>query len=263
MTETAQIQTSVPIHTDTSAQAQRRVRRKRADRERDEAVSASASATETSRERAVAAKEARREMAKETSLPQVEREAVEQPQEEAGEPLCEAAVEVAQVAEAFETLESQQPVSLTDLDVHGLLEELTRQLQEQVALTRQDKTRNVSSKVFRDFLVITKRVQKVALKLTKKKSTRKGNNKSGFMKPLRVTKEMSRFAQWSADELHSRVDVTRTLRDYINSKNLVNPENKKEIVPDSKLRKLLQYNDKEEEPLTWTYLQKKIKCLFE
>lgn len=252
MTETSQIQSSVQTHTDTSAQAQRKVRRKRAEKtEREERPVVEVPAVPT--------KLSRRDATKETILPSIDVEEgeVQVQEQESIQELSELEL-TAKIA-----LETPREPQLSDLNVHGLLEELNRELTEQIALSRNDKNKSVSSRVFRDLLGITKRIQKATLKLTKKKVARKGNSKSGFMKPLRVTKEMARFAQWNVEDLHSRVDVTRTLRDYINSKNLINPDNRKEIVPDSKLRKLLQYNEKEEEALTWTYLQKKLKCLFE
>jgi hypothetical protein len=65
------------------------------------------------------------------------------------------------------------------------------------------------------------------------------------------------------DDLKSRVDVTKFLCNYIRENNLQNPTDKRQIVPDAKLSKLIKYDSKKEsEPLRYYSLQKFLKPHF-
>jgi chromatin remodeling complex protein RSC6 len=98
----------------------------------------------------------------------------------------------------------------------------------------------------------------------KRVSAKKGtNNNSGFLKPVKISAEMAKFTGWDKDELKSRVDVTKYLCDYIRNNNLQNPKDKRQIVADAKLQKLLKYDPKKEtEPLTYFKLQSSLKGHF-
>lgn len=87
----------------------------------------------------------------------------------------------------------------------------------------------------------------------------------GFLKPHRVTAEMAAFAGWGADELKSRVDITKAICAYVKEKNLYDPNRRRNIVPDQKLRDLLKYDPTVagNEPLTFFFLQKIISSLQE
>ena len=100
-------------------------------------------------------------------------------------------------------------------------------------------------------------------KIIKQKSTKKTtpNVNSGFQKPVRISKEMAKFAGWNCEELKSRVDVTKYLCNYIKENNLQNPKDKRQIVSDAKLSKLLKY-DAKKEPLTYFRLQSCLKSHF-
>jgi chromatin remodeling complex protein RSC6 len=89
------------------------------------------------------------------------------------------------------------------------------------------------------------------------------NNNSGFLKPVKISTEMAKFTGWDKDELKSRVDVTKFLCDYIRNNNLQNPKDKRQILADGKLQKLLKYDPKKEtEPLTYFKLQSSLKGHF-
>jgi chromatin remodeling complex protein RSC6 len=98
----------------------------------------------------------------------------------------------------------------------------------------------------------------------KRVSAKKGtNNNSGFLKPVKISTEMAKFTGWDKDELKSRVDVTKFLCDYIRNNNLQNPKDKRQILADGKLQKLLKYDPKKEtEPLTYFKLQSSLKGHF-
>tara|TARA_Y100000389_G_scaffold45982_2_gene40862 strand:- start:126 stop:770 length:645 start_codon:yes stop_codon:yes gene_type:complete len=85
---------------------------------------------------------------------------------------------------------------------------------------------------------------------------------SGFMKPVGVSKEVSKFAGWKDGDLHSRVEVTKFICNYVKSNDLQNPKDRRQILPDKKLRTLLKLSEREKEPLTYYSLQKHIQPHF-
>ena len=96
-----------------------------------------------------------------------------------------------------------------------------------------------------------------------RKTTNRENGKvSGFMKPVSVSKEICTFAGWNPTELHSRVDVTKYICDYIRKNDLQNPSDRRQIKPDKKLKTLLKLRDNEKEPLTYYSLQRHIQPHF-
>jgi chromatin remodeling complex protein RSC6 len=95
----------------------------------------------------------------------------------------------------------------------------------------------------------------------KQKTNRKNNTNSGFLKPVQISKEMAKFTGWNHEDLKSRVDVTKYICKYIRDNDLQNPEDRRQIVADKKLAKLLEYStDNDEKPLTYyriqTYMKK-------
>lgn len=97
----------------------------------------------------------------------------------------------------------------------------------------------------------------------KNKVKRQPNSNSGFLKPVNVSNEMLKFTGWSASDEHSRVDVTRFVCAYVREKNLQNPDDRRQINPDTKLAKLLKYDVKNaKDPLTYTGMQTYLKHHF-
>ena len=96
--------------------------------------------------------------------------------------------------------------------------------------------------------------------LKQKNTTVRQNNNSGFQKPVKLSSELAKFGGWSENELKSRVDVTKYICDYIATNKLQNPEDKRQIWPDSKLQKLLGFNpEKAEKPLYYYGIQTYLK----
>ena len=62
---------------------------------------------------------------------------------------------------------------------------------------------------------------------------------SGFAKPTKISDELCRFLGVPAGTEMSRTDVTRRINAYIKENELQNTENRRQINPDAKLRKLL------------------------
>lgn len=94
----------------------------------------------------------------------------------------------------------------------------------------------------------------------KRKTNRAKNTTSGFMKPVQISDEMIKFTGWEADAPKSRVDVTKFICNYIKENELQKPEDRRVILPDAKLKKILNHQDGEN--LTYYSLQKKIQHHF-
>jgi hypothetical protein len=96
---------------------------------------------------------------------------------------------------------------------------------------------------------ILKQVE-VVRKCAKPRRSNKGRNQnqnSGLLKPVIISEEMARFANWDKDELHSRVDVTKVICVYVKNNKLQKPSNKKTILPDQLLKDLLRWDAAAEE----------------
>lgn len=109
--------------------------------------------------------------------------------------------------------------------------------------------------------VKTLRGHSVRVMKQKQKTNRKNNTNSGFLKPVIISNDMAKFTGWNPDELRSRVDVTKYICKYIRENDLQNPEDRRQILADKKLAKLLEYSvDEDEKPLTYyriqTYMKK-------
>lgn len=107
--------------------------------------------------------------------------------------------------------------------------------------------------------VLEKNVKKECKSLKKEveKNKNKGNKQpSGFAKPTKITTELCEFMNQKEDTEIARTDVTKALISYIEKNNLQNNENKKEIIPDKKLKDLLGLEDKNDVVLTYFNIQK-------
>ena len=96
----------------------------------------------------------------------------------------------------------------------------------------------------------------------KRKLTSEQAASSGFMKPVNISSDMSKFAGWKSSDMHSRVDVTKFICGYIRDKNLQNPKDRRQILADDSLSKLLKLEKNAKEPLTYYSLQKHIQQHF-
>lgn len=140
-------------------------------------------------------------------------------------------------------------------------------LEQELESTRANKTRNVGVKVWRSLLKELKKLRRLTARASKKTRKRNVAKKdappSGFQKPVKISTEMSKFTGWNPEEHKSRVDVTNFICKYIRDNNLQNPEDRRQILADRRLARLLRYDQtKDEQPLTYFYLQKKIQHHF-
>jgi chromatin remodeling complex protein RSC6 len=94
-----------------------------------------------------------------------------------------------------------------------------------------------------------------------KKPKKRTNVNSGFLKQVAISKEMAKFIGCDPTELKSRVDVTKHICNYVKEHGLQNPNDKREIIPDAKLKKLLRVQ-KGDPALTYYRVQSKLKPHF-
>ena len=110
--------------------------------------------------------------------------------------------------------------------------------------------------------VLSKEYEK--MKKTVSKSERKRanarTNPNGFAKPALITDALCDFLAVPKGTEMSRTDVTRKINAYIKEHNLNKPENKRIILPDEKLRKIL--NVKPSEEVSFFSLQRFLSPLF-
>ena len=106
---------------------------------------------------------------------------------------------------------------------------------------------------------------KEASRKNKKGTTKKNTDKpkrapSGFAKPSPISNELSSFLGKSSGIEMARTEVTKYITQYIKDHGLQNPDNKRHILPDSKLKNLLNVKDNDE--VTYFNLQKYMKHHF-
>jgi chromatin remodeling complex protein RSC6 len=105
-----------------------------------------------------------------------------------------------------------------------------------------------------------KQIQGDAYKLMKIKTHRddskpRSENNSGFMKPIKISEDLANFLNTNPEDLITRVHVTKKLCQYIKDQDLQNPTDRREIIPDEKLKNLFNMgNDK----LTYYSMQRQI-----
>ena len=109
----------------------------------------------------------------------------------------------------------------------------------------------------------TRKLERELEKKSKKKS-KSTRAPSGFAKTSKISKELCAFLNKPVNTEMARTEVTKHLTQYIKQHNLQNPENKKQIQPDSSLAKLLGPLQQEDKEKGYTYfnLQKYMKHHF-
>ena len=101
---------------------------------------------------------------------------------------------------------------------------------------------------------INKEMRSIEKKQKKRRNVKNIKPLSGFAAPGRVTDELCKFMGKPTGSLVARTEVTKYIMDYIKKNNMQDPITKKNIVPDSSLKKLLSINDCDS--LTYFNIQK-------
>ena len=167
-----------------------------------------------------------------------------------------------------ETSEKKKRVVPTRESVVSSFDEVIQMVETEIASLRDSSTKAKGVKFLRSLNKRLKTLKTQVSRIKQRSSTKmvsstNTNTNSGFLKPVKISSDMAKFTGWNPDELKSRVDVTKFLCNYIRENNLQNPTDKRQIVPDAKLSKLIKYDSKKEsEPLRYYSLQKFLKPHF-
>lgn len=108
------------------------------------------------------------------------------------------------------------------------------------------------------FLTTLKNDTFKALKLKTRNVSSGDKNNSGFMKPVNVSDELRNFIDINNNDPVTRVLITQKLCQYIKENNLQKPEDKREIIPDEKMKKLFDIQPNESEKLTYYSMQRRV-----
>lgn len=90
------------------------------------------------------------------------------------------------------------------------------------------------------------------------KKSKGENSNSGFMKPVLISEDLASFIGVHNDQPITRVLITKKICQHIKEKDLQNPNDRREILPDQALKKLFNITDADTEPLTYYSIQKRI-----
>lgn len=120
------------------------------------------------------------------------------------------------------------------------------------------------NKLKTEFKLLEKRVLREARSMDKvnaKRNKNKGSRApSGFVKPASISADLAKFLGVPEDTKMARTDVTKMITSYVKEHKLQDNENGRKIVPDAKLKALL--NIKSGEEVTYFNLQKYMKPHF-
>ena len=163
--------------------------------------------------------------------------------------------------------EKKKRVAPTRDSVMTIFDELISAIEKEVEVLRDSSNKSKGIKFLRTHGKKLKTLKAQAARIISKRipGQRKTgtNTSSGFLKPVPISKEMSKFTGWDIKDPKSRVDVTKFLCNYIRQNKLQNEKDKRQILPDTKLCKLLNFDPKtSSQPLTYFHLQSLLKAHF-
>jgi chromatin remodeling complex protein RSC6 len=157
-------------------------------------------------------------------------------------------------------------VAPTKDSVIKYFDDLIKSIEDEVDNLRESESKTKGVKFLRTLNKKLKILKNQSSRIIKQKRTTtrtNTNNNSGFLKPVKISKEMAKFTGWDAGLPRSRVEVTKFLCNYIKEHELQNPADRRQILADDKLTKLLKYDvKKEKEPLTYFRVQTCLKNHF-
>ena len=149
---------------------------------------------------------------------------------------------------------------------NGLTPENAEQYKEFVVMQEQITAMSCALRVFGLALKEMNKKYSKALKAGQKKQKKGGDangNKrtNGFSLPVKLSDEMCKFLDVPVGTQMGRTDVTRTLTKYVKDNGLHDKQDKRNIIPDAKLKSILAPTD-DGKPLSYFNLQKSIKHHF-
>lgn len=104
----------------------------------------------------------------------------------------------------------------------------------------------------------TKKVEEMTAEEKKAWETRRANN--AFLKPRALTPELCAFMGIASGSQRSQTEVTKFVANYVKTHNCFDPANKRRIIPDAALARLLRVTDKD--TVTYLNLQSYLKSHF-
>tara|TARA_B100001059_G_scaffold114197_1_gene114347 strand:+ start:190 stop:768 length:579 start_codon:yes stop_codon:yes gene_type:complete len=157
------------------------------------------------------------------------------------------------VVEATEAVAEPAEKADVTTEINDELADLMKLIQERSALDNQIKTRvkNIEKKVARMSKII---------KSAKKKKSVKSNKVSGFEKPTPISDELAKFVGEPNGTLMARTAISKKIHEYVKSNNLQDEKNRRIIIPDAKLKKLLKTGPND--TLSYFNLQRFLKVHF-
>ena len=165
-------------------------------------------------------------------------------------------VTVASEAEAEDSSQVEEKVQA--VKQVETFEEVSKRFSENIS----DVKRLIST-LYKDYQVLEKlhrREVKDARKNRRNKGSAKRDVKSGFNKPTPVPEAVAKLFDIEEGTLLARTVVTKMIYQYIKDKGLQNEEDKRQIHPDSKIRKLFQLG--KDDQLTFQNFQTHMKKLY-
>ena len=124
--------------------------------------------------------------------------------------------------------------------------------------------RSMEASLMTDLKLLHKTTLKHIKTMNKKKKRVVGEKKnrtpSGFAKPTKMSQELCKFLNEPDGTEMARTDVTKFITNYVKEHDLQNPDNRREIKCDNKLKALLNVDDTV--PVTYFNLQKYMKVHF-
>lgn len=142
-------------------------------------------------------------------------------------------VEVEKKPKVGKKIKKQQTLIQINEDLSSIVESMQKDL-ESGKLDKQ------GEKVLKRHLKGIAQISSKADKLQKKPDAPK-KTQSGFSKLCRITPALAQFAGWDMDQPRSRLEVNSLLCAYIRENGLQLEQDKRVIVPDTKLAALLNY----------------------
>ena len=215
------------------------------------------------------AKAAKASKAQSTKTKSVTKQVTKEASKEASKKATKKIVkEVAKEASKTKEATTDKSVTKRVVDKDSILtdfDSILSKLDENVTAIRENKSKSPIN--IKSIRVIQKQIRQLKNDVNrqirnKRKLSKEQIASSGFMKPVNVSSDMSKFAGWKAGDMHSRVEVTKFICGYIKDNNLQNPKDRRQIKADDKLMKLLKLDKNSTEPLTYYSLQKHIQQHF-
>lgn len=140
----------------------------------------------------------------------------------------------------------------------GKFDNSSFQLKYESILGRVKQTQSLLREINSDLILLNREYQRTSRPVQKKKLFKKNDNsRSGITQEVGVSKELETFLGLQPGSKISRTSVTRAVTEYIKTHNLQNPENRRHIILDNTLSKLL--NPGSNEDVTYFNLQKYLK----